>query len=105
MAVTAVPMQAKVAMGAVSGLILLRLSLLRLARGHGMDAFILVRDMFAPPWTAVASLAVLAWAGWVTWRLGKANNDVRLLLQVLLAVDAFFFLLLMFFEYLPDWRL
>jgi len=92
-------------MGAVSGLILLKLSLLRLARGRGMDAFIPVRDMFAPPWIAVVSLAVFVWAGWVTWRLGKADNDVRLLLQVLLAIDALFFLMLMFIEYLPDWRL
>lgn len=105
MAVAPVPMQAKVAMGAVSGLVFLKLVLLRLAVRRDIDAFILVRDMVAPPLIIVASLGVWAWAGWVTWRLGKADNDVRLLLQVLLAVDVFFLSLLMLIEYLPDWRL
>ena len=94
-------MQAKVAMAAVSGVIFLKLVLLKLAL-HGMDAFILARDMFAPPVIAVAGMAVFAWVCWVTWRLGKADSDVRGLLKVLLALDAFLFLMLMFIEYLPS---
>jgi hypothetical protein len=85
-------MQAKLAMAAVFSLIVLKLVL---------SSVISIRDyLLAPPVLAV-SVAIFAWACWVTWRLGKVHNDTRLLLQVLLGLEVFFFLLSVFVEDLP----
>jgi hypothetical protein len=82
-------MQARVAMAAVFGLIVLKLVL---------SSAISIRDyLLAPPVLAV-SLAIFASACWVTWRLGQVHNDTRLLLQVLLGLEVFFFLLSVFVE-------
>jgi hypothetical protein len=107
MAVPPVPTQAKVAMAAVSGLILLKIALFKtfIRTTSRLDAVVAIREFLVTPPVLAIALAVFAWACWVTWRLGKADNDVRLLLQVLLGLDAFLLLLLMSVEYLPDWRL
>lgn len=90
-------------MGAVSGLILLKIVLFKtLIYGTSLGHAVAIRDFLVTPPVLAIALAVFAWACWVTWRLGKADNDVRLLLKALLGLDAFPFLLLMFMEYLPD---
>lgn len=106
MPVAPVPMQAKLAMAAISGLVLLKLVLFKtfIHTTSRLDTLVAIRNYLVTPPVLAFALAVFMWACWVTWRLGKADNDVRGLLKVLLALDAFFFLLLMSIEYLPNWR-
>lgn len=100
-------MQAKLAMAAVSGLILLKVVLFKtfILTTPRMATVIALRDFFVTPLVLAIALAIFAWACWVTWRLGKADNDVRGILKVLLAFDAFLFLIVMFIQFMPDWRL
>lgn len=92
-------------MAAVSGLILLKLLLFKTSRHSGVTTIAAFRDYLLTPPVLIIALAIFAWACWVTWRLDKADNDVRLLLQVLLGLEVFFFLVLLFVEDFPGWRL
>jgi hypothetical protein len=93
-------------MAAVSGLILLKIALFKtfIRITSRVDTVVAIRDYLVTPLALAVAMAIFAWACWVAWRLGKADNDVRLLLQALLGLDAFLFLLLMSVEYLPGWR-
>ena len=96
------PIQAKTALLAVCGLILLKVNLLKTAMFSGMPAFVTARQLLVPPIVLGISLTVFAWVCWVTWRLGRPDNDICGALKVLVAFDAFLFLLVFFIEHLPQ---
>jgi hypothetical protein len=100
-------MQAKLAMAAVSGLILLKVVLFKtfIYTTSRLATAVAIRDFLVTPPVLAIALAIFAWACWVTWRLGRTDSDIRGVLKVLLAFDAFLFLIVMFIQFMPDWRL
>ena len=103
MATAPVPIQAKLAMAAVCGLIFFKVMLLRswIMTTSRTDVLVAMRQLLLGPVPLAIGLATFAWVGWVTWQLGKADNDIRGLLKVLLAFDAFLFLLVFSIDRLP----